>query len=95
MSVAFSLMKAQMPLLLIIVHVLVQKLVSLTVIEITPDAEAKYLIVLLLQENRDQTHSYSENFAAQNSQKRERKKVILDYCICKIISNIYDIIKTA
>lgn len=63
MPVVFSLMKALLPLCLIIVCVLVQKLASLPAIEITPHTEAKYLS-LLLEENEDQTHSYSQSFFA-------------------------------
>lgn len=42
MTVVFSVMKALLSLHLIIVHVLVQKLASLTAIEITPNTDAKY-----------------------------------------------------
>lgn len=74
MSVAFSLMKAQMPLLLIIVHVLVQKLVSLTVIEITPDAEAKYLIVFIVaRKQRSNPQLFRELCCTEQSKKREEK----------------------
>lgn len=74
MSVAFSLMKAQMPLLLIIVHVLVQKLVSLTVIEITPDAEAKYLIVFIVaRKQRSNPQLFRELCYTEQSKKREEK----------------------
>lgn len=48
MPVVFSLMKALMPLRLITVRVLVQKLASFPAIEITPDSEAKYLIVFIV-----------------------------------------------
>lgn len=52
MPVVFSLMKALLPLCLIIVCVLVQKLASLPAIEITPHAEAKYLIVFIVGRKR-------------------------------------------
>lgn len=48
MPVVFSLMKALMPLRLITVRVLVQKFASFPAIEITPDTEAKYLIVFIV-----------------------------------------------
>lgn len=70
MSVAFSLMKTQMPLLFIIVCVPVQKLASLTAIEITPDAEAKYLIVFIVA--RKQRSNIQGTFPLRTF-KKERK----------------------
>ena len=48
MPVVFSLMKALLPLCLIIVCILVQMLTSLPAVEMTPHTEAKYLIVFIV-----------------------------------------------
>lgn len=67
-------MKARMPLLLIIVLVLVQKLVSLSAIEITPDTEAKYLIVFIVaRKQRSNPQLFRELCHTEHSKKREEK----------------------
>lgn len=73
MSVAFSLMKARMPLLLIIVLVLVQKLVSLSAIEITPDTEAKYLIVFIVA-RKQRSNPVIQRTLPHRTFKKERGK---------------------
>lgn len=92
----FSLMKSLLPLCFIIVCVLVQKLASLPAIEITPDTKAKYLIVFIVARKlRSNPQLFRELLCCkEHFIKKEIKKKILDYCICKIIWNVYCIIKT-
>lgn len=76
MPVVFSLMKALMPLRLITVRVLVQKFASFPAIEITPDTEAKYLIVFIVARKwRSNPQLFRDLLCrTEHLNKREKKK---------------------
>lgn len=76
MPVVSSLMKALLPLHLIIVRISVQKLASLPAIEITPHTEAKYLIVFIVaRKRRSNPQLFRELLCrTEHLNKREKKK---------------------